>query len=289
MSSHQSNVDAVSGTPRIVHISDLHGYLTDARSALTAVGDSDTDQYPPLVRSDDDGRLHWAGNEYILIVNGDVVDRGPASKECMELVWRLQREAPPGRVRYHLGNHELAILLPTFVHWPRAYSTTLDTDEQRAFLTRVAEGDVTVAYEGYEYTYSHAGRNKAFEAADVNAQIQAAASELLTEGLTQPTQKRIASNYATICQLGRNGGRGADAGLCWMDFAHLEPSAPPQIVGHSKRLKPVRKGNVVCGNVIRANNATPGGEGVLIEEPGGDGLTAIRRSPDGGVLVTHDI
>ena len=74
-----------------------------------------------------------------------------------------------------------------------------------------------------------------------------------------------------------------------MDFAHLEPSAPPQIVGHSKKLKPVRKGNVVCGNVIRANNATPGGEGVLIEEPSGDGLTAIRRSPDGGVLVTHDI
>ena len=285
MSSHPPAVDAVSGTPRIVHISDLHGYLTDARSALTTIGE--TDQYPPLVTSDDDGRLHWAGNEYVLIVNGDVVDRGPASKECLQLVWRLQREAPPGRVRYHLGNHELAILLPTFVHWPRAYSTTLSDEEQRAFLTRVAEGDVTVTYEGYEYTYSHAGRNKAFQAADVNAQAQAAASELLAEGFGQATQKRIASHYATVCQLGRNGGRGADAGLCWMDFAHLEPSAPPQVVCHSKRLKPVRKGNVVCGNVIRANNGTPGGEGVLIEEP--TGLTAIRRSPDGGVRVTHNI
>ncbi len=58
MSSQQSNVDAASGTPRIVHISNLHGYLTDARSALTTIGDSDTDQYPSLVRSDDDGQLH---------------------------------------------------------------------------------------------------------------------------------------------------------------------------------------------------------------------------------------
>lgn len=285
MSSHRPTVDAASGTPRIVHISDIHGYLADARSALTAVGD--TERFSPIVTSDDDGRLHWAENEYVLIVNGDVVDRGPASAECLELVWRLQQEAPPGRVRYHLGNHELAILLPTFVRWPRAYSTTLDPDERRAFITRVAEGDVTVAYEGYEYAYSHAGRNEVFRAADVNAQAHAAASELLAEGIGSAVQKRIASHYATVCQLGRNGGRGADAGICWMDFAHLESSAPPQIVGHSKRLKPVRKGNVVCGNVIRANQSTSGGEGVLIEEP--TGLAAIRRSPDGGVVVKEDV
>jgi len=285
MSSQPPTVEAATGTPRIIHISDIHGYLADARSALTAVGD--TDRFPPIVTNDNDGRLHWAENDYVLIINGDVVDRGPASAKCLELVWRLQQEAPPGRVHYHLGNHELAILLPTFVRWPRAYSTTLDPDEQRAFITRVAEGDVTVAYEGYEYTYSHAGRNEAFRAADVNAQAQAAASELLAEGIDSTTQERIASHYATICQLGRNVGRGADAGICWMDFAHLESSAHPQIVGHSKRLKPVRKGKVVCGNVIRANQGTPGGEGVLLEEQ--MGLTAIRRSPDGGVVVKEDV
>jgi hypothetical protein len=70
-----------------------------------------------------------------------------------------------------------------------------------------------------------------------------------------------------------------------MDFAHLEPSAPPQIVGHSKRVEPIRKGNVVCGNVIRANHGSPGGEGVLVEEP--TSLTAVRRSPDGDVTVTE--
>ena len=104
--------EQTAGDPLIVHISDIHGYLTDARSALRAVGD--TEQYLNLVTTDEAGQLHWADNDYVLVVNGDVIDRGPANEACLEMVWRLQNEAPPGRVRYNLGNHELAILLPSF-------------------------------------------------------------------------------------------------------------------------------------------------------------------------------
>ena len=60
-------VSNISGTPAVVHISDIHGYIEDARSALLAVGETDT--YDPIVVADDTGTLHWADNDYILIIN----------------------------------------------------------------------------------------------------------------------------------------------------------------------------------------------------------------------------
>ncbi|WP_080510815.1 metallophosphoesterase [Halorubrum californiense] len=197
----------ISGDPLIVHISDVHGYLADARSALRAVGD--TESYPDLVTSDQDNRLHWADNNYVLIVNGDVIDRGPANEECLEMVWRLQNEAPSGRVRYHLGNHELAILLPSFVRWPDAYSTSLGSAQRREFLQRVNEGAVTGAFEGYQYIYSHAGQNEPFNVRKVNDAVQAAASELLDVDCDdRMVQKQLERRYSRVFALGGNGGRG---------------------------------------------------------------------------------
>lgn len=283
MHTSPATVEHLSGDPRIVHISDIHGYLTDARSALRAVGDAEG--YRDLVTTDETGRLHWAGNDYVLVVNGDVIDRGPKNDECLEMVWRLQNEASPGRVRYHLGNHELAIVLPSFVRWPDTYSTGLDASERRAFLERASQRAVTAAYEGYRHTYSHAGQNEPFDVAAVNDAVQTAADELLdAEGDDEALQKRLEREYNRVFALGGGGGRGPDAGLCWMDLAHLDPSAPPQIVGHTKRVSPVRNGNVVCGNIIRMNHRSPGGEGVLIEGP--ESLEAIRRSPDGSVSIS---
>jgi len=278
-----ATAEQISGDPLIVHISDIHGYLTDARSALRAVGDSG--QYPDLVTTDEANQLHWADNDYVLVVNGDVIDRGPASEACLEMVWRLQNEAPPGRVRYHLGNHELAILLPSLVRWPDAYSTSLDIAGRREFLQRASEGAVTAAFEGYQYIYSHAGQNEPFDVTRVNDAVQAATSELLeVDGDGGGLQKQLERRYDRVFALGSDGGRGPDAGLCWMDFTHLEPSAPPQIVGHTKRVSPVRNGNVVCGNIIRMNHHSSGGEGVLIEGPGS--LEVVRRKPSGSVSVS---
>lgn len=280
MTAGPDGVDEFDGEPRIVHISDVHGYLDDARSALHAVGE--TDRFDPVVTADDAGRLHWADNDYVLVVNGDLIDRGPANEACLDMVWRLQREAPSGRVRYHLGNHELAVLLPTFVRWPGAYSTSLDAEDRRGFLERVREGNVSAAFEGYDHTYSHAGRNDSIATAEVNATVRSAAADLLEAGGDdEAVQRRLEREHDHVFGIGSGGGRGPDAGLCWMDFTHLDASAPPQVVGHTKRAEPVRKGNVVCGNVIRTNHHSPGGEGVLVEGP--DGLIAVTRRADGSV------
>lgn len=283
MSTPPTTTDAYSDDPWVVHISDIHGYLTDARSALQTVADSD--RYPDLVTADETGCLHWAGNNYILIFNGDVIDRGPKSRKCLEMVWRLQAEAPPGRVRYHLGNHELAIMLPSLVRWPDAFSTGLDTAERHTFLKRIMTGAVTGAFEGYHYTYSHAGQNKPFNVASVNEVVKMAASDVLrAAGNGSAVQQRLEQQHKRVFGVGDRGGRGPDAGLCWIDFSYLDPSAPPQIVGHTKRISPVRNGNVVCGNIVRMNRRSPGGEGILIEGP--DSLDVVRRRPDGSVSIS---
>ncbi|PHQ42788.1 hypothetical protein Z052_07615, partial [Halorubrum sp. C191] len=57
-----ATTEKIPGDPLIVHISDIHGYLTDAQSALGAVGDAE--QYPDLVTTDESDQLHWADNDY---------------------------------------------------------------------------------------------------------------------------------------------------------------------------------------------------------------------------------
>jgi hypothetical protein len=282
------DVESLAGdaTPPVVSLSDVHGYLDDARSALLAVGE--TDRFDPVVTADRDGALHWAGNDYVLVFNGDLVDRGPDSEACVETALRLMREAPPGRVRYHLGNHEMAILLPRVLDWPGTYSVDLDPERRRAFVSLVAGGVVACAFEGYRHTYSHAGDNDPVDAASVNATAREAGNELLAamdEGRYDHVQERVPEEYGRVFGLGGVYGRGESAGLLWMDFRHVSEAAPPQVVGHTRQDCPVRVGDVVCGNVIRTNRGSIGGEAVLVETPAD--LVAVVRRPGGGVRVTR--
>jgi len=103
-SPRRDTVEAFTGQdqrPLIVSVSDIHGYLGAARSALLTVRDHP--DFPPIVVSDDSGRLHWADGQYVLVFNGDLVDRGPVNDDVLDLVAQLAAEAPPGRVRVTLG------------------------------------------------------------------------------------------------------------------------------------------------------------------------------------------
>ncbi|MBV6424263.1 MAG: hypothetical protein NAOJABEB_02073 [Steroidobacteraceae bacterium] len=84
-----------SGVARIVAIGDVHGALAEYESILRATG---------LI---DDGG-HWAGGQTYLVSTGDLIDRGPESLGVIQLLRRLEAEAPAagGRVLVTLGNHE---------------------------------------------------------------------------------------------------------------------------------------------------------------------------------------
>lgn len=85
---------------RIVAIGDLHGDLDNAIAALHLAGITDA-------------QGHWAGGDAVLVQTGDTTDRGADSKQIMDLMQQLEREAPSagGRVVALVGNHEAMNLL----------------------------------------------------------------------------------------------------------------------------------------------------------------------------------
>jgi len=87
---HYSDVD------RIVAIADIHG----AYDALT-----ETLQAADVI----DSRLAWSGGKTHLVFTGDLLDRGAKSRQVMDLIMRLEKEARRrgGRVHLLLGNHEV--------------------------------------------------------------------------------------------------------------------------------------------------------------------------------------
>jgi len=278
----RDGVGGIDGDPLVVSISDIHGYLGAARSALRTVGDHG--EYDPLVEADEDGTLHWAGNDYVLVFNGDLVDRGPDSAGVVELVERLSREAPAGRIRLTLGNHEWGVLFPAVVHWDEWFSGQRTDDDRRRLCAAVADGDLVAAYEGYNFTYAHAGQPSRYRARYLNDKFVEAMTELeavIGTDEDDDTQRRLIEDYRRVLSMGRQGGRGFGAGIVWLDFRYLPGESPPQVVGHTRQEQPVQKGNVVCENVIRSNQQNAGGEAVLVESP--DSLVSLERTYDGGV------
>ena len=280
----RDGVDGLAGTPTVVSISDIHGYLGAARSALLTL--SDHPDYDPVVEADAEGRLQWAGNDYVLVFNGDLVDRGPDSDRVVATAARLTAQAGPERVRVTFGNHEMGLLTPDRFGWGRWYSGSRSPAERRAFVDRVRAGHVVAAYRGYRVTYAHAGRPHPYEAGALNDRLVAAATDLdadIERPADHETQLAAIEAYPDVLGLGGRTGRGPGAGVAWLDFGHLPADAPPQVVGHTRHDEPTREGAVVCENVIRNNVRAEGGEAVLVETP--DRLAAVVREADGGV---HD-
>ena len=80
-------------------VSDVHGHRDDLVDVLRAAG---------LV----DAAGDWSGDDATLWVLGDYVDRGPDGVGVIDVVMRLQQQAPRsgGRVGALMGNHEVLAL-----------------------------------------------------------------------------------------------------------------------------------------------------------------------------------
>lgn len=268
--------------PAIVSISDIHGYLDAARSALLTL--SDHPDYKPAVTQDDDGLLHWAGNDYVLVFNGDLVDRGPSNIETLQMVSRLIDEAPTGRVRVTLGNHEMAVLTPALFMWDSLFSGQVNSSGRRTLVQEILGGRVVAAYEGYNVTYAHAGHSEDYAVDEVNDRLTAAAQQihgLIGGGADAPVQQRLVEDYSFVLGMGEHHPKGPDAGLIWRDLRHLPPDSPPQVVGHTRQDSITQKGQLICENVIRNTVDGPGGEAVLVETR--EGFVAVQRESDGSV------
>lgn len=83
------------GVDRVVAVGDVHGAYEEVFGILRQAGVIDAEG-------------HWSGGNTHLVSMGDLVDRGPGSRDVLDLFMRLQQEAPQsgGAVHVVLGNHE---------------------------------------------------------------------------------------------------------------------------------------------------------------------------------------
>lgn len=108
---------------RVVAIADVHGAFTAMVETLQQAG----------VINDE---LRWSGETTHLVIVGDILDRGPRSRDAMDLLMRLEQEAPlaGGSVLVLIGNHESMNLIGDLRYVSREeYAAFADeeTDEQR--------------------------------------------------------------------------------------------------------------------------------------------------------------
>ncbi len=84
----------------IVAVADIHGAYDQFVAILQTAGVIDKDR-------------SWTGGKTVLVQTGDEVDRGPRSREAMDLLMGLGEKAPQqgGEVRALLGNHETMVMM----------------------------------------------------------------------------------------------------------------------------------------------------------------------------------
>src|SRR6516165_12305806 len=93
-------LSSMAAEQRIVAIGDVHGDLPDFAALLQQTG---------LINEN----RQWSGGATVLVQVGDMVDRGPKSRECLDLLMDLERQAPQqnGKVVPLLGNHEVMTMM----------------------------------------------------------------------------------------------------------------------------------------------------------------------------------
>jgi hypothetical protein len=144
---------------RIVAIGDVHGDLPDFIAILQQTG---------LMN---DSR-QWTGGATVLVQLGDMVDRGPKSRECLDLLTDLERQAPQqnGKVIPLLGNHEVMTMMGDL-----RYASAQD---YQGFATPQSEKVREQAYQEYlDFLSSHG--NHATDAASAGQRDKWAAEHPL--------------------------------------------------------------------------------------------------------------
>jgi hypothetical protein len=123
----------VRGAPRIVAVGDVHGAYDNFVEVLRMTG---------LV----DEEVRWVGGKTHLVQTGDLLDHGIDTRQVLDLLIRLEKEAEKagGRVHALLGNHEVMNVLGDLRYVdPREYEafrTSRSRDLRERFLRLTVEG-----------------------------------------------------------------------------------------------------------------------------------------------------
>jgi len=109
----------------VVAISDVHGAYESMVETLENVGIIDSN-------------LAWVGGDSHLVIVGDLLDRGPRSRDALDLLMRLEGEAAAagGKVQVLIGNHEMMNMIGDLRYVSKAEYAAFADDETSAQRNR---------------------------------------------------------------------------------------------------------------------------------------------------------
>ena len=134
---------AAAAQSRIVAIGDVHGALPEFESILKQTS---------LIDARRGAGGGWTGGRSVLVQLGDVVDRGPQTRACLDLLMALERSAERqnGKVMALLGNHEVMAMTgdlryvspEDFQSFVTGRSEKIREDAYREYLNFVSSQDL---------------------------------------------------------------------------------------------------------------------------------------------------
>lgn len=193
--------------------------------------------------------LAWKGGDTILVQTGDVIDRGPDSEGCVELLRNLQlgAQAAGGQVIRLVGNHELMILEGNFAYVDFENREKVGQELRDDVLTGRLQGAFT---DGIRL-FTHAGLRpkvlgillKEMEASASSTRnvplhhITARMNQILREGVQSGDY-----SHPIFWVDPERGGTDPAGGIFWGDYDELCDSPEawriPQIFGHTPAGEP---------------------------------------------------
>lgn len=218
---------------RRIVVGDIHGELAGFREILRNAA---------LI----DAKDRWIGGDCILIQTGDVIDRGPCSREVIDLLRSLQKEASDtnSEVIRLCGNHELMLLQKYYF-----YTNFDDPDSlRRELIKEIASGDVRASFTDGERLYTHAGLRSAIREILLSEMRPAKRKVSVKINLVRLSDhiNRIFADCVKNDDLQKHpifhvdvkrGGDDPVGGIFWCDFSSISPSLEawliPQIFGHT--------------------------------------------------------
>jgi calcineurin-like phosphoesterase family protein len=226
---------------RRIAIGDVHGELDGLREILLHAG---------LINDRDS----WTGGGSLLIQVGDVIDRGPHSRECVGLLRSLQSQAlgAGGQVVRLCGNHELMLLQGHYRYANFSDPASL----AREIGDEVAAKSIVASFSDGLRLYTHAGLRSAIRIAVQDQGGVNTATSCSTRGGLKKLSDRLNSIFISslkaedleshpIFHVDRvRGGPNDIGGIFWGDYTLIVASEHaydiPQIFGHT----PTRKRSV---------------------------------------------
>lgn len=129
-----------------------------------------------------DGKAEWRGGRAVLVLTGDMIDKGPRALDVLRLLSRLRDSAPAGggRVIVLAGNHEAEFLADPAAPKGKIFAEQLKAAGIRPADVAACRGEIgqflcslPFAAVVNDWFFSHAGNSGGRRAAEIESDIEA--------------------------------------------------------------------------------------------------------------------